>query len=126
MRKLSGSTNSGKDSSKKVPDTSEERYVFVRYSVLMDLRQNVKDASIVLSRIAKSVSDTKLTSMRSEAKERLSQRLMDISGTKRSTQLDNKISEAEESEKDMVKTWKYIVSHFQDSAVGQTKKSPKK
>lgn len=101
-------------------------YCFVKYSEIEDLKRSANDASIALSKVARSVSDIKLMSMRSEASEGLSQKLTATSDTKHNTQLLNRTSEPDGFATDTERISKSIVSPLPDSPSGRTRKSRRK
>lgn len=126
MRKQSKGINKDASSSKKANGISEENYVFLKFSDYMDFLQSVKNASIALSKVVSTNVDIKLMSMRLEAREELSQKLMDISVTKLNTLLHNRQSGADGLGKSMVKRSRSLDSHLQDSANGRMKRSRKR
>jgi hypothetical protein len=112
---------------KKATDISEENYVFVRYSEIMDLRQKLSDASRVMSNLAASLVNTKWMSMRPEAREGLSQKLTGQSVTL----TPNTLSAIEDLGKGEYsnltgKILKSIDSPLTDSKHGRKRKSQRK
>lgn len=123
MRKRSKDIMNEKSSSRKAQDTPGERYVSVKYSELMALRQSASDASIALSQIARYGLDTRSMYLRPKVIEGLSQRLMDTSVIRPSMQSRSKVYEARESLASMGRILKSIGSHSQGYPNGQTRRS---
>jgi len=110
----------------KAHNTSEESYVFVRYSEIMNLERSAKSASLALLNLERCVADIRLMSMRPEERGELLQRLMDGQDTRRLKPIPRTNSESDGLRKSTGRISKSTGLRYAGSPNGRTKKSPKR